>query len=384
MQLLIIFLIVITISYVALISALLFGWKRVEKFELKEVAPLNKFSIIIPFRNEAENLPDLLYSLSNLDYPRSYFEIILVNDESEDNSVQACFHFKQSHPDLVFSIINNKRNTNSPKKDAITTALASSRFEYILTTDADCIVPLKWLQAYNERIIETQASLIAGPVSFLNGRSIKEKFLNYLVAFQGLDFMSLQAVGIGAFGLKIPFMCNAANMCYKKEAFLKAEGYCGNSNISGGDDVFLLEKFTELNYPVTFLKSQAAIVKTKPQPSLETLFSQRIRWAAKAPAYKSDFAKLIGAIVLLMNLSLIFTIILVLIEVIHYQFLLFSFALKFTADLSLLYVSANFFGKKLVLSHYLWSSLLYPFFSTTVAIASLFAGFQWKGRSFKK
>lgn len=366
------------------IRALLLGWKKVNNFELKGVAPINKFSIIIPFRNEAENLPDLLYSLSNLEYPKSYFEIILVNDESEDTSLQACFRFKQAHPDLTFSIINNKRSTNSPKKDAITTAIASTRFENILTTDADCIIPRKWLQAYNEGFIETKASLLAGPVSFFKGGSTIEKFLNYLNAFQDLDFMSLQAAGIGAFGLKRPFMCNAANMCYKKEAFLTADGYCGNSNISGGDDVFLLQKFTELNYPVSYLKSEAAIVKTKPQLSLESLFSQRIRWAAKAPAYKSGFAKLLGVIVFLMNLILIVTIAFALFEVIHFQFLLFSFALKFTADLSLLYVSAKFFRKKMVLSHYLWSSLLYPFFSTSVAVASLFSGFQWKGRSFKK
>ena len=179
-------------------------------------------------------------------------------------------------------------------------------------------------------------------------------------------------------------MCNAANMCYKKQAFLNAEGYTGNSNISGGDDVFLLQKFTELNYPVSFLKSEAATVKTKPQPTLDSLFSQRIRWAAKAPAYKSVFAKLTGILVLLMNLAVIVTIVLVLFEMIHYEILIFCFALKFTADLSLLYVSAKFFEKKMVLSHYLWSSLLYPFFSSTVAIASLFSGFQWKGRSFKK
>lgn len=376
--------IVLTLSYAVLIIALLLGWKKVEKFKLKGVTPANKFSIIIPFRNEAENLPALLYSLSNLDYPRSYFEIILVNDDSEDNSLQACFNFKQSHPNLVFSIINNKRKTNSPKKDAIITAIEASRFENILTTDADCIVPSKWLEAYNESVLGTKANLIAGPVSFLNGPSNKEKFLNYLIAFQDLDFMSLQAVSIGAFGLKKPFMCNAANMCYKKDAFLNAEGYVGNSNISGGDDVFLLQKFIELNYPVSYLKSEVAIVKTKPQPSLESLFSQRIRWAAKATAYKSTFAKLVGLIVLLVNLFLVIGLILTLLNKVNYELVLFSFLIKFLVDFILLYHSAVFFRKKLILSHYLWSSLLYPFFSTTVAIASFFSGFQWKGRNFRK
>ncbi|WP_026837397.1 glycosyltransferase family 2 protein [Gillisia sp. JM1] len=384
MQLFIFFLIVVTLIYVALITALILGWKKVASFELSGAAPLNKFSIITPFRNEAENLPELLLSLSNINYPKTHFEIILVNDESEDNSVQACFHFKQRNPELQFSIINNIRKTNSPKKDAITTAIISSRFEYIITTDADCAVPALWLQAFNEKIIETDAAMIAAPVSFFSARSSKERFLNYLAAFQELDFMSLQAAGIGGFGLNRPFICNGANLCYEKRAFYEVEGFQGNSNISSGDDVFLLQKFKDLNYPVCFLKSEQAIVYTKPQASLQTLFSQRIRWAAKTTAYKSVFAKLIGLSVLLVNLFLVIGLILTLLNEVNYELVLFSFLIKFLVDLGLLYYSATFFRKKTMLSHFLWCSLLYPFFSTLVAILSLFSGFEWKGRSFKK
>lgn len=376
--------IVFTLLYAVLIISLFIGWKKIQKFETKGAAPLTKFSIIIPFRNESANLPDLLYSLSNLKYPKSLFEILMVNDESEDNSVDLCLQFKRSHPNLNFTVLNTQRATNSPKKDALITAIDSSRFEYILTTDADCAVPTSWLQDFNEKIIETNANLIAGPVSFFAANSSRERFLNYLAAFQDLDFMSLQAAGIGGFGLNRPFMCNGANMCYKKESFLEANGYHGNSDISSGDDVFLLQKFSDLNYPVAFLKSENAIVFTKPQASLKELFSQRIRWAAKTSAYKSIFAKLVGLSVFIMNFCLVLLFALLLFEIIHYHILLFVFFVKFLVDLGLLYVSADFFNKKTVLSHYLWSSILYPFFTTAVAIMSLFSGFQWKGRSFKR
>lgn len=367
-----------------MITALILGWKKVDRFKLSGAAPLNKFSIIIAFRNEAENLPELFLSLSNINYPKTHFEIILVNDESEDTSVKNCLHFKQSHPELLFSVINSKRITNSPKKDAITTAIDSARFDYIITTDADCAVPALWLQAFNEKITETKAAIIAGPVSFFSASFSKERFLNYLTAFQELDFMSLQAAGIGGFGLNRPFICNGANLCYEKKTFNEVEGFQGNSNISSGDDVFLLQKFKDLNYPVCFLKSEQAIVYTKPQASLQTLFSQRIRWAAKTTAYKSVFAKLIGLSVLLVNLFLVIGLILTLFNDVNYELVLFSFLIKFLVDLGLLYYSATFFRKKTMLSHFLWCSLLYPFFSTLVAILSLFSGFEWKGRSFKK
>ncbi len=364
--------------------ALMLGWKSVKEFKSEGLAQQSKFSIIVPFRNEAENLPELLLSLSSLDYPNSHFEIILVNDESEDKSIQACFHFKRNHPEILFSIINNNRQTNSPKKDAITTAIALARFDYILTTDADCAVPSSWLQLYNECILKTKAKLIAAPVSFFRAISTKDRFLNYLIAFQELDFMSLQAAGISGFGLKRAFMCNGANMCYERKAFYEASGFDGNSDISSGDDVFLLQKFNELKFPTAFLKSEKAIVYTKPQGSLGQLFSQRIRWASKTSAYTALLPKLIGICVFLMNLLLLFGLLFTLLELIPYQWLLFSFTLKFMVDLGLLYFSAEFFRKKYLLSHYLWCSLVYPFFATIVAIISLFTEFEWKGRRFKK
>ncbi|HSM63451.1 MAG TPA: glycosyltransferase [Gillisia sp.] len=384
MQFLTILLIAIILIYAILMFTLFIGWQKTKDFDLKGLPDITKFSIIIPFRNESENLPQLLYSLSSLEYPKALFEVLMVNDESEDKSVELCLQFKRSNPSLNFTVLNTHRKTSSPKKDALTTAINSARFEYIITTDADCSVPISWLQAFNEKIIDTNAAMIAGPVSFFAANSSNEKFLNYLAAFQELDFMSLQAAGIGGFGLNSPFMCNAANMCYKKEAFLEVDGFEGNSDISSGDDVFLLQKFTEMNYPVTFLKTKTAIVHTKPQASLKDLFSQRIRWAAKTSAYKSMFAKLIGISVFMMNLSLVMLFVLILFELVPYQVLLFGFFTKFLVDLSLLYVSADFFSKKPLLSHYLWSSILYPFFTTSVAVLSLFKGFSWKGRSFKQ
>ena len=65
---------------------------------------------------------------------------------------------------LNVRLLQNKRRSNSPKKDAILTAVDIAQFEYLLTTDADCIVPEAWLQAFNELIAEEHPKLIAGPV----------------------------------------------------------------------------------------------------------------------------------------------------------------------------------------------------------------------------
>lgn len=378
-----IFLVFICGLYVTVILALWFGWLKIPVFKLNKIAPEIKFSIVVPFRNEAENLPILLRSITKLKYPPSHFELLLINDASEDDSRKICSDFKKAFPNFQIRLAENVHVSDSPKKDAIAIAIQLSKFEHILTTDADCIVPEYWLQAFNEKILESEAKLIAGPVKIIPPEfPVKDKKL--LHVFQELDFMSLQAAGAGGFGLGKAFICNGANLCYEKSSFYAVDGFSGNGNISSGDDVFLLQKFTAKKWETVFLKSKEAIVLTLPQQDLTSLISQRIRWAAKTPAYNSIFAKIVGLAVLLMNLFLIIAAILALFNFTSYKPLAFAFLFKFLVDLLLLYKSAEFFERKAILRNYFWSSLLYPFFSTSVAILSLFIKSEWKGRKSKK
>ena len=368
---------IISIFYFLLILFLFFGFGKVPVHVPAEAAADNSFLIIIPFRNERKNLEALFASLLAMDYSREAFEIIFVNDNSEDDSEELCRSFIDSHPDLQMKLLNSVRSSGSPKKDAIRTAIDASAFPYILTTDADCTVPPGWLQNYSSILQETGADLVAGPV-VLNR---KKGTLN---TFQELDFLSLQAATIGAFGIGKPIMCNGANLCYRKEAFLEAEGFKGNEGIASGDDIFLLGKFVADNKRTAFLKSPEAIVSTQAQPDLSSLFSQRIRWAAKTSAYEDPFAKMVGVAVILMNLLLVLGVIFLAAGYDVKQVLLFSFFLKFNADFMLIYRGAEFFGREKSMKSYFWVCLLYPFFCTTVGILSIFSGYTWKGRSFRK
>ena len=364
---------------------LLYGWKKIPEFSSKNLPVEIRFSIIIPFRNEAENLPILLKSLTEINYPNSKFEIILVDDESEDNSVEIIKEFQQTHLDSNLKVLENQRTSSSPKKDAINTAIDSANFEYIITTDADCQVPENWLKIYNYFIVKTGNKLIAGPVALnsLPAANTNNRRKNILRNFEELDVLSLQASTAGAFGIERAFMCNGANLCYNRQAFLKVLGFTGNDNIASGDDVFLLQKFQQGNYKIGFLKSRESIVYTTAQQNLGDLVSQRIRWASKAPAYKSLFAKFTGISVLLMNLSLVIAAFLVFFQLLPYQPILIIFLVKFNLDFILIYSSAKFFQRETVLRSYFWSSIFYSFFSTYVAVKSLFSDFSWKGRQFK-
>lgn len=380
-----VFLWLLTLLYVFLMLFLLYGFRQVEESFGKNLAAKSTFSIVIPFRNEAENLPQLFSSLALLKYPSEMFEILLVNDASEDTSEELCREFQKNNPQLEIQLLQNKNPGGSPKKAAIETAVRAATHDFILTTDADCKVPEKWLQEFSTCIDQTAADVVAGPVRISRTEVSKRAFLdNLLESFQELDFFSLQAATVGGFGVNIPFMCNGANFCYKKAAFWKVDGFEGNSDIASGDDIFLLSKFKNAGFKTSFLKSGGAVVTTPPQPNLPALLSQRIRWAAKTSSYKSFFGKTVGLLVLLMNLSLLVCLVASLVGKFDLNMLFLIFLAKFNVDFVLLYNSARFFGRESILKNYFWCSAVYPFFSSFVALVSVFSGYTWKGRRFKK
>ncbi|PXY45324.1 glycosyltransferase family 2 protein [Flavobacterium hydrophilum] len=355
--------------YIICIGLLVYGFFKIKKYQKSDIEPKTNFTIIVPFRNEKENLTILLESFSNLNYPLDLFEVILVDDSSDEK-----FHI----PHFTFHIsqIDNIRISKSPKKDAITTAMQHVKTEWVITTDADCIVPENWLLNLDNYIQERNISMLAGAVSYECAHS----FLDH---FQQLDLTSLQGATIGSFGLHNGFMCNGANLAYTKSLFEKLNGFDGNDKIASGDDVFLLQKaIQQFPQEVHYLKAEEAIVTTKPTETWKALFYQRVRWAAKTSSYQSLFGKLLGLIVFFGNLSFVIGFLFLLLGIWSYPiFVLFAF-LKFVTDFVLLYFTNDFLTKGKIKS-VLLSSLLYPFFSSAVALYSLFGSYEWKDRRFK-
>ncbi len=133
---------------------------------------------------------------------------------------------------------------------------------------------------------------------------------------------------------------------------------------------------------VGFLLAKESIVATKPVETWSELFQQRVRWASKSTGYSSVYGKFLALLVFGGNLAWILSFLLWLIGILDQNVFMLLVALKFLIDFILLYKTVNFFESKL--QYVLASSLLYPFFSVSVALYSLFGKYNWKGRSFRK
>ena len=353
--------------YAALITQLAFGISKMNKQNtIESSSPKTTFSIIVPFRNEAENLPFLLESIEKLNYPTELFEVILVDDESEEK-----YDLQSTIYDL--KIIPNQRKSNSPKKDAIETAIQIAKHNWIVTTDADCEVPENWLQVFDAKIQEKNVKMCVGSVGY-------KKETGFLNDFQNNDFLSLQGVTAGSFGIEKPFMCNGANFAYEKNFFKDLNGFKGNNNLASGDDVFLLQKALKAAPKKIAYLGNLNIVFTKSCDSWKALIHQRVRWASKTSAYANWYPKILGILVFLTNLSG-----LLLLAAPFYQFELiqltaYFWLLKFGIDFMFLKFSASYF--RLSFKNFLASFLAYPFFTVLVVVKALFGKFEWKERQF--
>ena len=216
--------------------------------------------------------------------------------------------------------------------------------------------------------------MIIAPVSIIN----KPTFINQ---FQTTDFLSLQGVTIGSFGLKKPILCNGANLAYRKPIFNELNGFIGNEKIASGDDVFLLEKFvSHAKERVIFANNYDALVYTKPINNWYMLCQQRKRWAAKSKYYTNNYTKLLGLLVLLTN----YLIIIALFFLYKYTFICsIILLLKWTVDSILIFKTAKNFKEKIPVKFYIKTTLFYPFFTVYIAFLSLVSSFSWKGRIFK-
>jgi glycosyltransferase involved in cell wall biosynthesis len=367
---------IVAVFYVILIVSFVYGFDKIEAFKLEDIPVKTKFTIIVPFRNEAEKLPLLLKSVSELNYPNTHFEFIFVDDESNDNSVELIKNFEASCS-IESIIINNERRTNSPKKDAITNAIIKAKYEWIVTTDADCILPKYWLDTFDCFIQKNDTKFIVAPVSYTK----TDSFFN---RFQALDFLSLQGATIGAFGIKKPFLCNAANLAFKASLFKALNGYVGNTHIASGDDIFILEKAVKQEPEhIHYLKSLQATVLTFAQPDLKSLIAQRLRWASKTTNYSNLFGKFVGLLIFAMNATIICFLMFSIMGVFHFKILAYLFVIKFCVDFLLLFKTSRFLDQENILLSYIFASIIYPFFCVYIAVTSIFKSYKWKDRTFK-
>ncbi len=332
-------------------------------------------SIITVFRNEEKNLKNLIDSILSLNYPKTDFEIIFVDDNSSDNSVEVihkkCF-------DLQYTIIENEQKLmQSFKKVAITKAVLQAKGEIIAITDADSILPAEWLKIANQSLSE-KIDFLSGLVTFDSNRS------DFFSQAQKLEFAGLILTGGGLISNNFPIICSGANIFFRKSAFQQVDGYSGNLHLTSGDDEFLMQKIARLrNGNILFNWDKNSVVKTNQNNNLSEFMQQRKRWASKGLFYNYKIVLLLFGLFFFYFSLFVLGISAFFIKMNAIAFLLiFSFKVIFEYNVlshgkNLLFDSKTL--NKLVLVEFL--QIPYIIYSS---ISGAFGNFIWKERKLKR
>jgi cellulose synthase/poly-beta-1,6-N-acetylglucosamine synthase-like glycosyltransferase len=368
-----------SILYIFIIFKYIKDWDKLSVWHIPPFfAPSTKISVLIPARNEADGIESCLDSILQNNYPKNLYEIIAIDDHSEDTTPQIIQQKALSHSNLHLLELKKyiqPNETQSFKKKAIETAIAQATGDLIVTTDADCMVQPNWLLLLASYYEKNNYKFIAAPVNFY-------RETNALTRFQSLDFMGMMGVTGGGIAGKWNYLCNGANLAYQKAAFYAVGGFSGIDNLASGDDILLLHKMVA-RYPesVGFLKNKAATVFTEAKPTLQSFISQRLRWATKNSGY-TDFrvTATLGVVFLYSWLIVVFLVGGVW-NVAFFWASIGLLACKFGADAVFLYKMSDFFERKELMKGYLSAALLHLLYILGIGTASLFIKkYEWKGR----
>jgi cellulose synthase/poly-beta-1,6-N-acetylglucosamine synthase-like glycosyltransferase len=365
------------LAYGGLIDFYRRSWNQIPPFSIgkRPQNPSNsKVSIIIAARNEETSIKSCITSLLAQTYPANLVEIIVVNDHSTDKTADIVNSYAKNGVQLINLEDFITAPINSFKKKSIELGISQSMGQWILCTDADCVLPPYWIESMVRQFENEKSVFIAAPVRIVGKRSA-------LSIFQSLDFACLQGITGAVVFKKLHCMCNGANLGYEKKIFGQIGGFSGIDQLASGDDMLLMQKFFD-QYPdrISFLKSPEAIVTTEATVSWKAFFSQRIRWASKARGYKDKVLSLNLLSVFALNLMLgIFTIACCW-NPIWFFGVLFFLSLKTILEFPFVKTLAEFFGLTDRLKYFFFLQPLHIFYTIIAGLLGNFPGYEWKGR----
>ncbi|NUQ80050.1 MAG: glycosyltransferase [Bacteroidetes bacterium] len=364
-----------------LVYLILLGWFSLGLVRLRRQKSVHHdqspaITVIIPVRNEEKSIRSCLESIWSGSNPAFIRQIVVVDDESNDETVRIVTDLKTTIPVLIcvpcsqFPQFNTIR---SPKKRAVRIGLEVALTDWIALTDGDTRVPANWLEHMCSKL-NPETRLVGGPVEF---NQPDQWFFKWLHA----EFAGLMLVAAGSIGFNRPTLINGANMLLSRKGFFESGGYGSDQAVISGDDEMLMHRLHR-NQPgsVAYCLSREAVVTTDPPGSTGEWIHQRLRWASKSTDYTSLPYRLFLASFWFIHAIFLTGFIWSLVTLNGWLFLLLQ--IKTLADLGFL-LTANrlFLSKPIHWTTPIWSEWLQTTYMVLTGLAGLRKRFSWKGRN---
>lgn len=303
----------------------LFRLKKIEQIELE-------ISVVIAAKNEAANIANLITSLVNQNYSKDKFEVIIVDDNSTDNTAETASKLANNLNN--YTVVKADNKIFKGKKGALDVGIKIAKNPYILITDADCEPKADWVKSFANEF-ENNNDFLFGIAPFRDTNS----FPNLITRFENLRANII----VFAFAkLGLPYSAAARSFGFSKKAFNNISGYKNTTETLSGDDDLLLREAIKNNLKIGMVTNPEAFVFSNTKENLSEYMNQKSRHTSTSMHYSTGRKFLLGCWHLL-NLVSIFTIFAFPLGTVF----IFPFFIKLVIDIFILNNFQNDFGYKL-------------------------------------
>lgn len=274
----------LSLVFVAFVYQLYFYFRYINKGSATSVSKseenpqeLPAVSIIICARNEYTNLQEYLPILLSQDYPN--YEVIIVDDCSEDETEFLLERLSRQYPNLYHTFVPRGARVLSSKKLALTIGIKAAHYEHILLTDADCRPESKyWIREMMQGFANQNTEIVLGFSPYFEKKGLLNHFISYDTLFTGLQYLGMARAGH-------PYMGVGRNLAYKRSTFFKVGGFKGLlNNIAGDDDLFVNRIASSENTIAVCNKD--SLIWSVPKTTWHEWLHQKRRHLSVSPNYR--------------------------------------------------------------------------------------------------
>ncbi|MFZ4863608.1 glycosyltransferase [Sphingobacterium sp. Mn56C] len=266
---------------------ILFVYRKLARYRVKshaDAATTAAVTVIICAHNEQENLKTFLPHILNQDYPE--FEVIVVNDSSDDETPWILHDFEQQYSHLRVIDVKDHIRFKHNKKFALTLGIKGAKHQVLVMTDADCQPESnQWLREMAGAYTEGK-EIVLGYSPYFKASGFLNKLIRFETTHTAMSYLAYAIKGNAYMGV-------GRNLSYLKDLFFKGKGFNAHMHIkSGDDDLFVNKNATATNINIAIHPD--AHTYSVPKASWKSYNKQKGRHAGASVFYKMRHKSMLG------------------------------------------------------------------------------------------
>ncbi len=244
-------------------------------------------SVIIAARNEAANLAANLPHILEQQHER--FEVIVVNDHSEDDTKWVVKELQQSYSHLHLLDLSAHIWNKPGKKLALTLGIKKASYEVILLTDADCRpASPHWISRMEEPFTHPETKFALGFAPYRGAAGALARFVQYETFQTAFYYLGLGLAGI-------PYMGVGRNLAYRRSFFFQHQGFGPHHYLAAGDDDLLVNRLATARNTAVVLAPES-FTWTSPPTTFRLWLYQKQRHLRVGQYYQPLHKLLLGSL----------------------------------------------------------------------------------------